>query len=266
MKKSAVLDFITYLHKHFDYIELVGGNVEYNGNSHDEPWEDYYYLIDDKYKDYFDIDNQIKKSNKDYGGWGHAVYERLTDPDWLLTAYIETYYLRIHDTYYSWIARYHSDKLNLRKVYPRDAAENEAKTDDEFRTDADVELQADAEDAIEVEIVLESAVRVAATNKTEIRSAAAFVAADIEAGAVAETADAVDAIDTTDTEAGAVLEFEAESGAAVEAETKADEIAETVVHQMEELWDKAPMEEPEQTEFYEYSKNLIQAIVDKQHE
>lgn len=90
--KQGTLDCLQYLSKCFDFIEVLGGHKYTEGNSHDEDWEDEYYLTDLKYKDFFDIDKKIEQFKRG-GYWGYAGL-RQTDT---ISLFWKDYYIRIKD-------------------------------------------------------------------------------------------------------------------------------------------------------------------------
>ena len=95
--KERTLNCLTYLSKHFDFIEVIGGHEERSGNSHDEEWESNFYLTDSKYKDFYNIDREIAEFNKYYAGWGSAMLS-ITDK---IPSNLDEHYIRVKDHFFT---------------------------------------------------------------------------------------------------------------------------------------------------------------------
>ena len=96
--KAKMLKSLELLETKYDFIELVGGHILLPGNSHDEKWEDTYYLKDAKYKEAFDIDGKMKAFKDQYQGWGDAelIIEEEISKHWL-----DEYYYRVKNKFFT---------------------------------------------------------------------------------------------------------------------------------------------------------------------
>ena len=94
--EEKTLRCLGMLEQRYDFIELVGGCESISGNSHDEAWEENYYLKDPKYKETFDVSNKIRKFDEQYAGWG-AAYLEITDK---IPRRLDDYYVRVKDKFF----------------------------------------------------------------------------------------------------------------------------------------------------------------------
>ena len=102
--KAKMLKSLEILGTKYDFIDVVGGHMLLSGNSHDEKWEDEYYLKDAKYKEAFDIDSKMKAFKNLYQGWGCAelIIKEEINAHWLEEYhFLDEYYFRVKNKYFT---------------------------------------------------------------------------------------------------------------------------------------------------------------------